>query len=59
MTFPLSLQRDEPHYIACSLSLSLQHFMMPLTMFLSTAEMEKVFVNIPVSCSLQLHVKII
>lgn len=30
----------------------MQHFMTPLTMFLSMAEMEKLFVNIPVSCRL-------
>lgn len=36
--------------VLCSFSLSLlQHFMLPLTLFLSMAEIETIFVNIPVS----------
>lgn len=51
MTFPLVLRRGRASF-CCILSLSLsllQHFMTPLTMFLSMAEMERMFVNIPVS----------
>ena len=48
MTFPLLLWRGRAS-LSCVLPLSLQHFMTPLTMFLSMVEMEKMFVNIPVS----------
>lgn len=50
MTFPLLFWRDELHSVVFSLFLSLlKHFMTPLNVFLSIPEMEKMFVNIPVS----------
>lgn len=58
MTFPLLFWRDELHSVVFSLSLFLsllQHFMTPLNVFLSIAEMEKMFVNIPVSLTLLLN----